>query len=72
MGPGLEPHSVVAMFPPSLLNLIAYNLNVLHPEPHTKLYNMVSLHGTGRSLVGKVFLTLSQGNGGQQVASKNW
>lgn len=31
--------------PPSPLNSIACNLNALHPEPHTKLYNMVSLDG---------------------------
>lgn len=44
-GPGLEPHSTLSVFPPSLLNLITCNFNALHPEPHTKLYNMVSLDG---------------------------
>lgn len=30
---------------PLPLNLITCNFNVLHPEPHTKLYNMVNLDG---------------------------
>lgn len=63
------------LFPPPsfcLLNLIACNLDVLHPEPHTKLYNIGELGQTGRCRVGEEFLTISLGNGGQQVVGKNW
>lgn len=59
-------------FPPLLLNSIACNLDVLHPEPHTKLYNIGELGQTGRCRVGEEFLTISLGNGGQQVVGKNW
>lgn len=45
-------------FPRSPLNSIACNLNMLHPEPHTKLHNMVSLDGQADVGLEERFLTL--------------